>query len=124
MQGEESKRWRDLLDRSVSGIFVDLPEVVTWYDFASWLYNQTGLWLSGSPTPVLPGAEESGPMARYQVVYNQDEQEGRLRLTFQAVDQPVAGVVTLVAEEFTLDGSVNREEISFAGANDEVVVSV
>lgn len=123
INNSESEIFRTTLSTTADGLMDGLPAVINWYDFASYLYYQTGRNLLDIPETSVPGDEEQETVPEYRVIYHYDEDESRLRLEFRALDDSVDELVTLVAEEFGFNEKSSRE-ITFTGSSDEVVLNV
>ncbi|MEX2574785.1 MAG: hypothetical protein WD317_10825, partial [Balneolaceae bacterium] len=123
MNSPESEPFHNLLEQTGSVLLEDLPEVINWYDFTSYLYSRSGLNLMERPEFPAEEPDETEPVPEYRVIYHHDEAENRLRLEFRAVEQAVEELVTVTAREDTFNDSQSRE-ITFTGESDDVVLNV
>lgn len=123
IKNDDSEIYRTALSSTADNLMEGLPSVIKWYDFASYLYGQTGRNLLEIPEPSVPGAEERETIPEYRVIYYYDEGEDRLRLEFRSLNGSVDELVTLIAEEYSFN-DIRSREITFTGSRDEVVLNV
>jgi len=123
IRSHDSEIFRSSLSSTAEDLMEDLPPVIKWYDFASYLYNKTGMNLLEIPEPAAAEAEIQESVPEYRVIFHYDEDEDRLRLEFTALNGSVDELVTLIAEEYSFNDRRTRE-ITFTGRSDEVVLNV
>jgi hypothetical protein len=122
-QQSESDIFSRVLPRVVPNLMSEIREVINWYDFASHLYQYSGRNLMEPPSPAEPERVEEKPKLIYRVEFDHDEQEGRIRLRFTAEGEATEELVSVIAEEYSINDMRTRE-ITFTGSSDEVVLNV
>lgn len=122
IQAEPGVFYRSYFQENSGSLLSELPEVTNWYDFASWVYEESGIPMMNSPKVSAPETEQQEPsVSRYRVTYNLNEEEGTLELYFHTESSPVEDLVTVTAVEVTREGRRERE-LTFTGASDQIVI--
>lgn len=147
-----SAEWQNLIREISTEMIRELPPVLTWQDFARYIYSRFGLNLFDPPQPALFAPGDSRREARqtevagnqsgstladgislqgsadeaaphiYRVNYQHNESSGQLRLRFEAVGEPVRELITIHVEE-VLPTMRRGQEITITGERDEIVLN-
>lgn len=110
------------LSASKESLFDEARFPLTWQDFSRVIYRETGRTISGKPEFLEPVIEKQ-ELYEYRVKMEINDTENEARLQFAAIDEAVEELVSVRAEQFAFNDSDSRE-LTFTGANDEIVLSI
>lgn len=95
---------------------------LSWQDFATEIYRQTGRYPDVKPVFEEPEPEESESYV-YSATIELDEAEEEATVFFNTEGEPVEELVTISAEQISLNETRSRE-ITFSGESGEVLMNV
>ncbi|MEX0994382.1 MAG: hypothetical protein WD599_02575, partial [Balneolaceae bacterium] len=119
---DQATNLRDVISRSAPLIMAQKTGVITWYDFANYLYDHTGQPFFTAPRPQISEQEEEEPY-HYTATFDLDESEGTLRIEFNAENRPSEELISVSAFEVARQDTQYRE-LAFTGSSDEIVMNV
>lgn len=121
---------KTVIESAHKEVLEELPAVVSWSDYAEYWYRQSGQPLFKIPDIV--GAEdinerdatsEAKDSVAYKVTYDLNEEEGQLRLSFEATYGVYKELTSINAYE-VYPNSTDTSEVTFTGTNDSVMLQV
>lgn len=103
-------------------IFNEEYQPVTWQSFAQMIYKNSGQPFMEEPEFKFPDDQEASSY-NYTATITQKETEGEAVVEFKAKDRVLEELVSVEVTLFSFDG-VEREELSFTGSSDKIVLTV
>lgn len=119
---ETDQRLGRTLSESLSGIFEEAKFPLSWSDLSRIIYRTTGQPYFEKPRFTEPKTEEE-QIYYYRVEIVHDEDENEVSIRFNATETAVDELVSVNVLEYTFNEVIERE-LTFTGANDEIVMSV
>jgi hypothetical protein len=103
----------------------DLGEVISWEDYANFWYHHIGQPLFDRPQFSFDTSEASSrtDSVAYKVYYDLNEQDGTLKLRFEATEG-YFGELTTIKAYAEYPGKVDTSEVTFTGKEDSIVLQV
>lgn len=117
---------RSRLSSFATDILNELPDVISWRDYAGFWYRRIGQPLFDLPslsTERKQPADTQTDSVSYKVVYTLNEAEGQLKLRFSSKEGGYADLTTLTTHQ-VYPGRVDTGEVTFTGAQDSVILQV
>jgi len=120
---------KEVIEQARNGALQNLPSVVSWDDYAQYWYRRSGQPIFKAPSFTIPRdsvaktSEEPADSVAYKVTYHLNEQDGTLKLNFEALYGIYKELTTINAYEI-YGSEVDTSEVTFTGAQDSVVLKV
>jgi len=126
ISGEDSLFYSEI-KQLLPEFYLEFEGVTGWRQFSDMIYSSTGLPYPEIPAPVVPGTStdtvEQHSQIVYDLTYQPNEVEGRLKLIFQAAGQAdlelESGMLNMIGFSDT-----TSKEITFTGQSDTVSVEM
>lgn len=119
---EADQKLSRIFSESLPVLFDEAEYPLGWSDLSRILYRTTGQPYIEKPEFVEPEPEEE-MLYYYRVQILHDEDENEVSVRFNASETAVDELVSVNVLEYTFN-EVNERELTFTGANDEIVMSV
>lgn len=120
-QTDTSSLYRDI-ESIPQTLFQTDQRILSWDTLAEVIYKQTGQPYFDIPQPG-PVEADSVDEIEYRVVMDWNEQENSIELNFEAVDEEINELVSVIAEEIDISGT-GQTELTFTGGSDSIVLNV
>jgi len=119
---EGDEHFKNILLQSLSNLFDQRDYPVTWEDFSRVVYRSTGQPLREKPHFEEREVEEE-QIYYYSVSLDYNEEEGEVRVRFDALDDTIDELVSVNVTQYMFNETRERE-LTFTGSSDEIVLNV
>lgn len=120
-QTDTSSLYRDL-ESIPQTLFQTDQRILSWNILAEVIYKQTGQPYFDIPQPG-PVKTDYVDNIEYRVVMDWNENENSIGLNFEALDEEITELVSVIAEEINISGT-DQTELTFTGGSDSIILNV
>ncbi|MEX0822968.1 MAG: HEAT repeat domain-containing protein [Balneolaceae bacterium] len=120
-QTDTSSFYRDLASIPQT-LFQTDQRILSWNTLAEVIYKQTGQPYFEIPQPG-PVEIDTVDEIEYRVVMDWNEDENSIELNFEALDEEITELVSVIAEEINISGT-DQTELTFTGGSDSFILNV
>lgn len=118
---DSNQKFKEILKENLRAVVTE-TEIIGWMELARFIYDDTGQPYFDVPVLQEPEEEEEDTV-EYLVEMDWDEEENTVRLDFEAVEEGMNELVSILAEEIS-SGDTNSSEITITGNSETVVLNV